>query len=108
MPTAPGAALIDEQNVAVAPHPFESTGKCRIELHGALAGAARERHQRVGFGRKVERRHNGDPQFDFSLHLTGRVERPDKRRATRLHAGHARAGADSAVLKFDRLGFRES
>ena len=104
----PGAALIDEQNVAVAPHAFESAGKSRVELHGALAGAAGERHQRVGFGREVERRNNGDPQFDFSIHLAGGVERPDKRRAARLHAGHARAGADSAVLEFDRLGYRES
>ena len=102
-----GAALVDEQDVPVPPHALECAGEERVKLHGALAGAAGERDERVGLGVEIERRHHRHAQFDFTRDCAGWVERPDDVRAARRHARHSRPGADAAVFEFNRLGPRQ-
>ena len=99
---AAGAALIDEHNVALAAQGLEGRAIGGIELDGALAGAARERHQRIGRGPERQRRHHGDAQTDAAGRGLVRIQRPLETAAARLDAGECRTGADPAVLKLQR------
>ena len=61
-----GPALVDEQDVALAMHAIEGRGVVNVESGGRGARPAGDHRQRVGLGRHVQRRHDGDVQLDVA------------------------------------------
>ena len=97
-----GAALIDEQDVAIAAQRLERLCVGRIKLHGTLARPTRQRHDRVGLGLQIERRHHGHSQRYAAGVRVVRVQRPFERAAARFYPRKRVAGADAAILEFER------
>ncbi len=98
----PGAALVDEQDVAMAAHMLESVRVAGVKLDGAAARPAREGHEGVGLGLEVQCRDHGHRDLDVGRVRIGGVLRPQHRAAAGLDAGKRRAGADTAVLELQR------
>ena len=99
-----GTALIDQQDVTIAANVFKRPRVRGVKLHAALAGAARNRHQWIGFRRQVKRGYNRNAQRDTARNAAARVQRPGERAAARFHTRAAGAGTDTAILKLQCLG----
>ena len=97
-----GAALVDQQYVAIASQRFEGPGEGGVELHRALAGPARERHHRITGGLEVQRRDNRNAQRDVPGSRVVRVQRSQHRPAAGLEPGVRGPGSDAAVLEVER------
>ena len=97
-----GAALVDEQYVAMPAHVLECVRVGAIELNGAAAGATRERHERIGFGLEVQRGDDSDGKLDGRRIGIVRVLGALQRAATRLDARIGRSTTDTAILELER------
>ena len=91
-----GAALIDEDDVAIVLHALEDRANSFCELRGALAGAAGQEEQRIRLRIGAQRRQHDDVQVDLAS-LLGRAILVDLERAA--------VGVDGRVVARARLEF---
>ena len=68
-----GAALIDEDDVAIVLHARNNVADGLGELGGALAGAAGEEEERIGLRISAQRRQDDDVQVDLAALLGGAI-----------------------------------
>ena len=96
-----GAALIDEDDVAIVLHAAEDLADHLGQLGGALAGSAGEEEQRIGLRIGAERRQHDDVQIDLAALLGGAILVDLERAAVGID-GRVVAGA--RLEPVDRLG----
>ena len=70
------AALVDKQDVAIAPYVLERAPVGRIKLRGALTRAAGKGDERVGLRRQIQCGHDSDGNLDFCGVRIGRIFGP--------------------------------
>ncbi len=61
---AAGAALVHEDDVAIAAHALERAGGRGVQIHRRSAGTARDQEQRIGLLVEADGRYARDEQFD--------------------------------------------
>ena len=59
------AALVDENDVAIAAHAIERARRRGVQIHGRCARPAGDQEQRIGFLVEADRRHARDEQIDL-------------------------------------------
>ena len=101
-----GAALVDEDHVALAQHLAERALRGRIRLASALARAAGDHEHGIGLGLLRLARHPGDRELDPAAIGRGAVLRHFQRRASRIDGGGLQLGGERAGLELERAEAR--
>ena len=99
---SPGAALVDQDHVALAQHAMKRGGDLRKSLQGGLPRAAGQHHDRVGLGPLARRRDAGDLQVDRATVGPAAVLRHSQRAALCRHGGWQPRLGKRAWLELDR------
>ncbi len=99
------AALIDEDQVAVAPRRLERAAHLQVEVDGALPGPAADQEQRIGARLGAERSEPGDEDLDRGAVGRRRIERHGERAAAPV-GRRQRVGREAAALIAAPFGLR--
>src|SRR5207302_528948 len=103
---SPGAALVDEDDVALAPDARKGGSDRRIELARRLPRTPREDEERIGLLATADRRHARDGEADLPPAGDVRILRDGEHAALRRHHRVQQRVLDLAGSELERRGRR--